>query len=86
MNRDAIEIARIARAAVAALLESRTQAQPAWSRKAIQTELERLGIACSLRSVARYVNEIRRGVSMVVQTSGDSVSESSFNDSHERRR
>jgi hypothetical protein len=59
VNHDTIQTARVARAAVAALLESRTQAQPAWSRKALQSELRRLGIKCSLRAVKRYVNAIR---------------------------
>lgn len=78
MNHYVVQTARVARAAVAALLESRTQAQPAWSRKALQSELDRLGVKCSLRSVARYVNSIRndaRSVLIVAQTSGDTINE-----------
>jgi hypothetical protein len=62
---------------VRALLASRTQAQPAWSRKAIQSELCRLGVECSLRSVQRYVNKIRNDARPVIvaQTAGDTIND-----------
>jgi hypothetical protein len=84
VNPHATNQARLALAAVAELLESRTQAQPAWNRKALRRELARLGYWCSLRSVARYVNLIRTGAAMMDRTSGEQIPDPVSNNIDER--
>ena len=58
-NRKASMDARVPRAITLTLLASRSQAQRPWTRKGIQKELARQGYQCSLRSVQRYINQIR---------------------------
>jgi hypothetical protein len=57
-RRAAIEF-KIRCAIVRTLLASRTQAQPAWTYKALKRQLETHGIRCSAASVHRYVLAVR---------------------------